>query len=144
MENLTPTARPSVIEYETAIAGIPDSFDSLTGQQIREISKEIDRSTRGTYPLAEAQKIIRGHFDMLSTWYDAIDQLDSEIRGEVVEGGIPTDAQQYLKQQARALFAAQQILYRAVAEYHHGTAGPLLDEAYGYAYQLSNSALSPF
>jgi hypothetical protein len=125
-------------DYEAAIAaiaGIPDSFDCLTGQQIRDISSEIDRSKRDTYP--------RGHFDMLSTWHDALDRLDSEIRGDVVEGGIPTEAQQYLKQQAHNLFAAQQTLLRAVAEYHHGTAGPLLDPDYGYAYELSNSVISP-
>jgi hypothetical protein len=134
----------AITDYETATAGIPDSFDCLTSQQIREISNEIDRSMRGTNPLAEAQKIIRGHFDMLSTWYDALDRLDSEIRGDVVEGSIPAEAQQYLKQQAHNLFAAQQTLLRAVAEYHHGTAGPLLDPDYGYAYELSNSAISPF
>ncbi|WP_327066833.1 hypothetical protein [Kitasatospora sp. NBC_01302] len=133
----------AIAKYETAIAGIPDSFDSFTADAIRH-EAEVIADNSNSQLAAAADRAIRTHFDMLSTWHDHLDQLDSEIRGDVVEGSIPAEAQQYLKHEARALFAAQQTLLRAVAEYHHGTAGPLLDEAYGYAYALSNSALSPF
>ncbi|MGE7438006.1 hypothetical protein [Kitasatospora sp. NPDC001175] len=143
MDNSTPSTKPSIAAYEAAIGGIPECFDSLTGDSIRELSEYAASLQNGRYPAKEADAFIRAHFDMLSTWYDALDQLDSEIRGDVVEGSIPTWAQQYLKTEAHALFAAQQALLRAVAEYHHGTAGPLLDPEYGYAYQLSNSVLSP-
>jgi hypothetical protein len=136
--------RDACTRYEVAVGSFEDSFDSLTGQQIREISNAVDRTTRGTYPLAEAQKIIRAHLDMISTWYSLLDTLDSEIRADVVDGSIPAWAAKYLKDEARSLFAAQQTLLRAIAEYHHGAAGPLLDPEYGYAYALSNSALSPF
>lgn len=140
----TPAEQGAAATYEKAIGGIPDSFDCLTGQQIREISNEIDRTTRGTYPLAEAKRIIRGHFTMLSTWHDALDVLDSELRAEVVEGPLSDWAREYLKAEARELFDATQMLLRAVAEYHHGVSGPRLDPDYGHAYALSNSALNPF
>jgi hypothetical protein len=133
----------AITEYETATAGIPDSFDCLTGETIRELAHYASGLPNGAHPAAEANKFARAHFDMLATWYDHLDQLDSEIRADVIEGGIPDDDRDYLKQQARALFAAQQTLLRAVAEYHHGTAGPSLHEGYGWAYQMSNSILSP-
>ncbi|MCX4750965.1 hypothetical protein OG455_41525 [Kitasatospora sp. NBC_01287] len=133
----------AINRYEAQIAGISDCFDSFTADAIRHEAEVIADSSNSQLAAA-AYMAIRGHFDMLSTWYGAIDQLDSEIRGDVVEGGIAAEAQQHLKQEARALFGAQQILLRAIAEYYHGAAGPLLDPAYGYAYELSNSALSPF
>jgi hypothetical protein len=128
------TNQRAITDYETATNGIPDCFDSLTGDSVRRLSQEAAKDKPWTYPLKEAETFIRAHFEMLTTWRDHLDQLDSEIRGE---------AQQYLKQQAHNLFAAQQTLYRAVAEYHHGTAGPLLDPGYGYAYELSNSVIGP-
>ena len=134
----------AITAYEAATAGIPDSLDCLTGASIRGLSEYAANLPNGSYPLAEAGKFIRAHLDMLATWYDDLDALDSEIRGDVIEGHIPDDDRAYLKQQAHNLFAAQQTLYRAIVEYHHGTAGPLLDPAYGYAYELSNSTISPF
>lgn len=144
MENLTPVAHPAMAAYEAAINGIPDCFDFLDGKQITELATYAASLPTGDPPRAEADKFVRGHLDMLSTWYDALDGLDSEIRGNVIEGSIPADDHAYLKQQAHALFAAQQTLFRAIAEYHHGSAGPLLDPEYGHAYQLSNSVLRPF
>lgn len=137
------SAHPAIAAYEQQIAGIPDCFDPIDGKQIRELSEYAANLPDGSYPLKEADKFIRGHLDMLTTWYDAIDQLDSEIRSNTVAGGIPEWAQHYLKAQALAMFSANTALLRAIAEYHHGTAGPLLDPAYGHAYQLSNSTLSP-
>lgn len=137
--------RDAVNRYTDQIAGIPDSFDSLTSESIRDLAKfAVTHSTDGTTVAAEADKFVRGHLDMLTRWHDALDQLDSEIRSNVVSGGISEWAQQYLKAEARELFDANTVLLRAIAEYHHGSAGPLLDPEYGYAYQLSNSALSPF
>jgi hypothetical protein len=133
----------AITEYETAVSGIPDCFDCLSGDSLRGISEDAASGNPGTYPAKEADTFIRAHFEMLDTWRDHLDQLDSQIRGDVIEGSIPKQTEQYLKQQARALFAAQQTLLRAVAEYHHGTAGPLLDPDYGYAYGLSNSVISP-
>jgi hypothetical protein len=131
--------------YGEQIAGIPDCFDYLTGATIRELAEFAAINTPGAGgAAAEADKFIRGHLDMLTRWHDALDQLDSEIRSDVVEGSIPDWAQQYLKAEAREFFDAHTTLLRAIAEYHHGSAGPLLDPAYGHAYQLSNSALSPF
>lgn len=126
----------AITAYETASGGIPECFDFLTGDTFREVSEDIARGANSSDQAASlAGQSIRTHFKWLDTWRDALDQLDSEIRG---------DDRAYLKQQARALFAAQQTLLRAVAEYHHGTAGPLLDPGYGYAYKLSNSTISPF
>lgn len=140
----TPAEQAAVTEYETAIAGIPDCFDSLDGKQIAELATYAASLPAGDHPGAEADKFVRGHLDMLSRWYDALDSLDSEIRGNVVEGGIPEWAQQYLKAEALELFESNTALLRAIAEYHHGSAGPLLDPEYGHAYQLSNSTLRPF
>lgn len=131
---------PAITEYETATAGIPDSFDCLTAQVIRD---HVEWSGQVSATVA-ASECIRGYFAMLDTWYDAIDALDSELRCNVVAGALPDDQALYLKLQALALFAATTDLQRAVCEYHHGTAGPGLSEGYGHAYALSNSVLSPF
>lgn len=135
---------PAVAAYEKTLGGIPDCFDHLTGGTIRECARIAAYSERWTTPKAEADKFVRAHFDMLDTWRDAIDELDSELRAHVTEGSLPDDQALYLKTQALALFQATTDLLRAVAEYHHGTAGPALDPAYGHAYPLSNSALRPF
>lgn len=135
---------PAVTAYERATAGIPDCFDHLTGGTIRETSEVAAEGKPWTYPKKEADAFVAAHFSMLDKWHDAIDELDSELRGNVVAGGLPDDQALYLKQQALALFDATTALLRAVAEYHHGTAGPALDPAYGHAYALSNSALRPF
>lgn len=140
----TPAEQAIVAQYEKAIAGIPDCFDCLTGKSIAELATYAASLDRHATITDQADKFIRGHLDMLATWYDAIDQLDSEIRSDVIEGSIPEWAQQYLKAQALAMFSANTVLLRTIAEYRHGSAGPLLDPAYGHAYQLSNSALSPF
>jgi hypothetical protein len=134
----------AINRYEEATSGIPDSFDSLTGVSIREISQDAAKDKPWTYPLKEAGTLIAAHFAMLDTWRGHLDRLDGEIRADVIEGAIPAWAQKYLKDEARELFDAIQTLLRAVAEYHHGTAGPFLDPSYGYAYELSNSAISPF
>lgn len=141
----TTAEQAAVTEYETAIAGIPDCFDSLTGASIRDLAKfAVNNSGCGTTVGAEADKYVRAHFDMLAVWHDALDALDSEIRADVIEGSISDWARQYLKAEARELFDATQTLLRAVAEYHHGASGPRLDPEYGHAYALSNSALNPF
>lgn len=135
----------AINRYEEKIGGIPDSFDSMTGESIRDLAAfAVSLNREGVTLQSEADKYVRGHLDMLSTWYDALDALDSEIRSDVVEGSIPGWAQKYLKDEALELFEVNTVLLRAIAEYHHGSAGPLLDPAYGHAYQLSNSALRPF
>jgi hypothetical protein len=135
---------PATTAYEKTIAGIPDCFSYMTGEAIREIATYAVTLNPDTTEAVEADTFIRGHFEYLTTWHDALDGLDSEIRGDVVEGSIPDWAQQYLKAQARELFDATTDLQRAVCEYHHGTTGPRLAPEYGHAYALSNSALSPF
>lgn len=137
------SAHDAINRYEQQIAGIPDCFDFLDGNQIAELATYASSLPTGDHPRVEADKFVRGHLDMLSRWFDAIDGLDSEIRGNVVAGGIPEWAQQYLKAQALELFESNTALLRAIAEYHHGSAGPLLDPEYGHAYQLSNSTLRP-
>ncbi|GAA2838231.1 hypothetical protein RMN57_13030 [Kitasatospora sp. CM 4170] len=133
---------PAITAYEKTIGGIPDTFDHFTAKTIRDY---VDWSN---VPLTEADTkanpYVRSFFTMLDTWHDALDELDSELRGHVVAGGLPTDHALYLKQQALALFTATTALQRAALEYHYGVAGPALSEDYGHAYVLSNSALSPF
>lgn len=141
----TPAEQAAVTEYETAIAGIPDCFDCMTGEAIRDLAAyAVTLNREGVTLESAADEFVRGHLEMLSTWQDAIDGLDSEIRGHVIEGGIPDWARQYLKVEALRLFDATTDLQRAVVEYHHGTAGPRLDPEYGHAYALSNSTLNPF
>ncbi len=134
--------RPVVIDYHHKIAGIEDSFDHLDGQMIRVCSE--DATKPRTYPLKEAQAFIAAHFKMLDTWRDALDTLDSELRGHVVEGGLPEWAVQLVKLEAFGLFGASYALLRAVAEYHHGVAGPALSKDYDFAFELSNSVVNPF
>jgi hypothetical protein len=135
---------PAIAAYEEDLGGIPDTFDCFTVQALRDI-RTWSAGAAGLDPQAEVDKFVRAHFEYLSTWHDALDGLDSELRCHVVAGGLlPDDQALYLKVQALALFTATTALQRAVCEYHHGTAGPGLSEAYGHAYELSNSALSPF
>lgn len=134
----------AVNRYEEAIAGIPECFDCLDGKSLAEIAVYAATLDPATTITAEVDKFVRGHLDMLSTWHDALDGLDSEIRGNVIAGGIPDWAQKYLKDEALEMFEATTDLQRAAVEFHHGSAGPRLDPAYGHAYALSNSALSPF
>jgi hypothetical protein len=133
---------PAVAAYEEAICGIPDSFDCITAQTIR------DYADWSNVPLAKAHEkaapFVRSFFAMLDTWRDALDELDSELRSHVTAGGLPEDHALYLKLQALGLFTATTALQRAALEYHYGVAGPELSTDYGHAYQLSNSALSPF
>ena len=144
VSSLTEPERTAITEYETAIAGIPDCFDCLTGKSIAELATYAASLNPDVGVASHVDQFVCGHLDMLATWYDAIDQLDSEIRGNVIAGGIPEWAQQYLKAQALAMFSATIALQRAVIEYHHGSAGPRLDPEYGHAYALSNSTLNPF
>ncbi|MFJ6215055.1 hypothetical protein ACIQGZ_17220 [Streptomyces sp. NPDC092296] len=140
------TDHPAVTAYEKAIAGIPDCFDHLTTDSIRGaavIAVESGR-TPGTTVALEADRFVRAHLGMLDTWHDALDALDSELRGDTVAGGLPDDQILYLKTQALDLFEATTSLLRATATYHHGSAGPALDPEYGHAYALSCSALQPF
>lgn len=136
--------RPTVLTYEHAIVGIEDCFDSLDGAAIRSCSQYAAKDRPWTTPKDEADTFITGHLAMLDTWHDALDGLDSDLRGDVVAGGLPDWAHALLKHEARGLFLATTTLLRAIAEYHHGSAGPGLSEAYGFAYALSNSTLNPF
>lgn len=142
----SPEFRRAITAYESEISGIPDSFDCLTAKSIHQLSAYVlaDKVRPDVSIPSEVDKFVRGHLDMLATWQDELDHLDSELRGNTVAGGLPESEQQYLKTQANALFRAQYDLLRAVAEYHHGSAGPYLDPAYGDAYELSNSFVNPF
>ncbi|WP_199881802.1 hypothetical protein [Streptomyces sp. CB03911] len=142
--SLSGTARAALSQYETAIAGIPDCFDHLNGKSLAEIAAYATSLNPATTIAAEVDKFVRGHLDMLSTWRDALDGLDSELRCHVVAGGLPEDQALYLQLQALGLFEATTALQCAAIEFHHGSAGPRLDSAYGHAYALSNSTLSPF
>lgn len=132
------------LRYEEATAGIPDCFDYMTAEAIREIAAYAVTLDPNTTVDTEADKFIRGHLDMLSAWRDALDALDSELRADVADGSLPDWASNYLKTEARELFRAASDLQSAVTEYHHGSTGPRLDSEYGFAFVLSNSALSPF
>lgn len=136
--------RPAIVAYEHTVVGIEDCFDGLDGDMIRACSLDAAKGPLGMYPAKEADSYVRAHLVMLDTWHDALDGLDSELRGDTVSGGLPAWAGQYLKAEALSLFAAATALQRAVLEYHHGGAGPRLDPAYGYGYPLSCSVLNPF
>lgn len=136
--------RPVVIDYHQAVAGIEDCFDHLDGGMIRSCSQDAAAVRPPTTPGAEADRFVTGHFKMLATWHDALDTLDSELRGHVVAGGLPDWAEQLIKLEAFGLFSASYALLRAVAEYHHGTAGPAPSKDYDFAYELSNSVVNPF
>jgi hypothetical protein len=133
-----------VVDYHVSIAGIEDSFDQLDGKMIRACSEDAAAGKGWTYPLKEAQGFIAAHFQMLSTWHDALDALDAELRGHVAAGDLPEWAQELVKLEAFGLFGASYALLRAVAEYHHGAAGPALSKDYDFAYELSNSVVNPF
>jgi len=139
----TAAEQAAVTEYETAIAGIPDCFDTFTADSIRDLATYAAGISSQTVAAA-ADEFVRAHLEMLSSWHDALDALDSEIRADVVEGALPDWARQCLKVEALRLFDATTDLQRAVCEYHHGSAGPRLDPEYGHAYALSNSTLNPF
>lgn len=131
--------------YEEAIAGIPDCFAFMTGEAIRDLAAyAVSLNREGVTFESAADEFIRSHLDMLSTWRDALDALDSEFRADVVEGSLPDWAQKYLKDEALELFESTTDLQCAVTELHHGSAGPRLDPEYGHAYVLSNSTLNPF
>lgn len=143
LDSVPADKRPIVVTYEHTNAGIEDCFDYFDGGTIREMAN-LAINTSGKTMAAEADRFVRGHLGMLGTWHDALDGLDSELRGHVVAGGLPEWAHTLLKCEARKLFLASNTLLRAIAEYHHGNAGPGLSEDYGFAYELSNSALSLF
>jgi hypothetical protein len=133
---------PAIATYEKTTSGIPETFDGFTAQTIR------DYTNWANIPLTKAHEkartFVRDFFEMLTDWQDALDELDSELRGYVVEGSLPEDQQLYLRLQALNLFDATTTLQRAVCEFHYGVAGPELSPDYGHAYALSNSALRPF
>lgn len=136
-------ARPRITAYLNDVGGIPDCFDSLDVNSLRGHASDVIAGSDD--PVAtEIDRFVRGYFEMLGDWHDCIDHLDSDLRGDTVSGGIPEWAQQFLRLEAQGLFAATTDLLRAVAKYHHGAAGPHLSEDYGFAYELSNSVVSPF
>lgn len=136
--------RPIVIDYHHKIVGIEACFDHLDGKMIRNCAQAAAEVEPSTTPTAEAERFVSGHFKMLDTWRDALDALDSELRGNVVAGGLPEWAEKLVKLEAFGLFGASYSLLRAVAEYHHGVAGPALSPDYDYAYELSCSVVNPF
>jgi len=135
---------PAVTAYEQATAGIPDCFDQLDAKQILEVAQDAAKVKPWSTPAVEADRFFRSHLRMLGKWHDALDSLDSDLRCDVVAGGLPDEQTLYLKTQALALFEATTALLRVIATYHYGSAGPALSADYGHAYALSNSALSPF
>ena len=135
--------RPGIITYEKEIAGIPDCFDCFDVESLRSQAALILAEPSSILP-AEFDSFVRAYAGMLDNWLDALDGLDSRLRGDVSAGSLPEWADLYLKSQASDLFHATSAFQRAVVEYHHGSAGPALSEDYGDRYVLSNSALSPF
>lgn len=144
LEGVPADKRSIVVTYEHAIVGVEDCFDMLNGDSLRETARYAEAEIGWSTPEEQVGIFVTGHLGMLDTWHDALDGLDSELRGNVVAGGLPDWAHALLKSEARKLFLATTTLLRAIAEYHHGGAGPGLSEDYGFAYALSNSALSLF
>lgn len=144
LDSVPADRRPIVLTYEHAIIGLQDCYESLDGDAIRDLVTYATVELGRPSPKEVADEFITGHLGMLDTWHDALDGLDSELRDHIVAGGLPDWAHDLLKCEARRLFLATTTLLRAIAEYHHGNAGPGLSEDYGFAYALSNSALSLF
>ncbi|WP_157876967.1 hypothetical protein [Streptomyces graminilatus] len=130
--------RTLVVTYYTDIAGIPDCFGGLDERPLLALAEP---GTDGLDPAAAVDGFVRAHLDMLDTWYQAIDSLDTRIRDSI---GLPPWAAAFLHGEAEQLFIATSTLDRAVITHHHGSAGPRLSVAYGLAYPLSNGTISPF
>lgn len=124
----------AVTAYLTAVdvAALPDLFDGLTASYLDDA-----RDNCGT-----ADWIVRAHLEYLNRWHTALDTLDAELRN--ARGHHDEQSRAVIAGLSRDLFTATDTLQRAVITHHHGGAGPYLDPAYGYAYQLSNGTASPF
>lgn len=143
--NLVPDEqRLAVLTYHRAIIGIEDCFDSFDGDSIRNEAEYAVDAQPGRTLRGQADRIVTAYFLMLDKWHDALDALDSELRGDTVAGSLPEWADELVKRQALGLFSATTTLLRAVAQYHHGNCGPELSEDHGHAYVLSNSIVNPF
>jgi hypothetical protein len=135
--------RHVVVTYHHKIAGVEECFWHLDDGKIRARSQ----FTAEGKPLAvtdgAADRYIAGLFALLGTWHAALDTLDGELRGGVA-GGLPEWAEDLVKLEAFGLFGASYALLRAVAEYHHGTAGPKVSADDDFAYVLTGGVVNPF
>lgn len=136
--------RGLVLDYHHAIVGIEDCFGSLDGDSIRDIATYAVSLDQRRTEAGQADLFVTAHFGMLDQWRDALDHLDSELRSHVAEGSLPDWAAELVKLEAFGLFSASYALLRAVAEYHHGTAGPSVEHDHDFAFVLSNSVVNPF
>lgn len=140
-KDIPSSARWTVAGYESRSAA--SVFADMTPDGLAEEARE--RPSGGLDTPNEAfHKLAEGYFEMLGGWRDALDALDSDLRADMVEGGLPDWARLYLSVQAQQLFAASDVLQRAVVLFHHGVSAPRLSPDYGWAYELSCSVLSPF
>ena len=134
--------RPDIVAYHSAVAGIPDCFDSLDEGDLSQLAEwfTADGQAMPATPNS-VDSYVRAHLAMINTWWLAIDSLDAVVRGP---HGLPPWALAFVGGELQSLFAATTALQRAVIAFHHGSAGPQLSEAYGYSYALSNGTVSPF
>ncbi|MEW1762426.1 hypothetical protein AB0393_38735 [Streptomyces cyaneofuscatus] len=131
--------RPFVVNYYVTTAGIPDCFDGF--DEVPLADHAVSSSPDGVDPAAAVRAFVQAHLGMLDTWYGAIDSLDAGVRGA---HGLPAWAERFLQGAAQELFLATSALNSAVMTHHHGSAGPRVSEAYGFAYALSNGTVRPF
>lgn len=136
-----PAEHRGVIDaYLTEIAGIPDLFDGLDADDLRQIACDVLQEK--TSPAVAVDGFVRAHLGYLGTWRDALDQLDADLRDG--HGRLPDWAAPMTCGVARDLFDADSAMKNAVIEFHHGSVGPYLNPAYGYEYCLSNGYAGPF
>ena len=137
--DLVPLAhRPAIERYETAIAGIPDCFDGFDARVLRDTA--IDAAERGLVVATHVDALVHTYLGMLDSWYQEIDTLHSEFLNAA---GLPEWGRLLLGDISAELQRASRDLHRAVIAFHHGAPGPVVSDAYGGAYALSNGTIYP-
>lgn len=133
--------RPEITAYYRAVSGISDCFSSLNAA---DLSLPAGWSAEGREVPATPRSVdsfVRAHLAMIDTWWLAIDSLDAAVRGP---HELPPWAQEFVGGELQSLFEATTALQRAVITHRHGSAGPQLSRAHGFAYVLSGGAVAPF
>lgn len=119
------------------VAALPCMFDGFSADDLADLDVARDEDRR-----AAVDHLVCTQLALLGRWYFALDTLDAELRD--ARGHHDEQTQAIVNGLSRDLFAATSMLQRAVITYHHGGAGPLLDPAYGFAYELANGTAHPF
>jgi hypothetical protein len=112
----------AITRYARSTQGIPDSFEGLTADSIRDLGAdfpEVDTAAHG---------MLRGHFRLIDQWQDAytVLKLDNLPRND--EGDRSPAATRFLGLQLVALQNATRTLHAALAEYVLGK------DEHGYPY----------